>query len=173
MTSDPETLSFTQEGVRLKNFSDCDSVIVDGRRMSSLPLWAHRLNDGHLDFSEHGGNIENGGFCEAYPTLPNEPCSEVNDLDPTDDLKDARLDRESVARHRSQFDNSFRLSADFHHSEGAWHCSWTDPPLENTQRPHLINYQLAIWVYSTINTEITLTERMEKSNWERSRLERL
>jgi hypothetical protein len=173
VTSDPETLSCTQDGVRLESFRDHDSVIVDGHRMSSLPLWTHRLRDGHLDLPEHERSIDKGGFCVAYPALSNEPSSEVNDLDPIDDLKDARQDHESVARHASQFDNSFRLSADFYYYEGAWHCSWTDPPLGNTQRPHLVNYQLSIWVYGTVNSEITLSERMEKSNWERSRLERL
>lgn len=177
LTNDPERRSHADESHSHEHFANGDGVIDHSHRNSSLPLWAHRFGCPQLDPSRHGTAIDIGGFKLANPPPSDHLSAKVNGLNGGDNGTDARLigssaDGPSVAEHQHEVDDPYGLRMNFHLLDETWHHRWSGLSIEHLQHP-TTNYQLGIWVHSTINTEITLTERMEKYNWEGSCLQRL
>ena len=144
---------------------------MDSHRNSSLPSWTHEFGGENFDPSRHERNIDGGTLDLACANACNQ------DRAGFDDLVTSRLSRvlcfaiSSAFRDQHHLEDSCLISRNI--------CSLeelsdqrTDCVDEQTQ-VLLSDYQLGMWLYNTVNSEITFAERMEKSNWEVYCLSRL
>ena len=170
---DWNTLSYTEENLSLSHLSGVENPTVNPCPNDSLPLWAHRYADEHHLLLRYKANIESDRFDEDHPHA-DEHSIEVICADAGDGsrLSAPNLQGVSAANYQSQFNNCSGLSIYPRIREEIQHHPGTGLTPRHLQRP-ISNHQLDTWVYSTLNSEITFTERMEKSNWEPHCLTRL
>jgi hypothetical protein len=170
---DWNALSHTEENFSLGHLSGVENPTVDPCPNESLPLWAHRYGDEHHLPPRYEVNIEGDRFDQGYPHA-DEHSIEVICADAGDDgrLSEPNSQGASAANYQSQFNNCSGLSTYPRIREETQLHPGTGLPPGHLQKP-VFNHRLDIWVYTTLNSEITFTERMEKSNWEPHCLMRL
>ena len=177
LASYPQTAFRTDPSHRLEHCSDDHGVTDQNHRESNLSLWAHRLGLPESDVSHHGRIDGHGGLDLAILPVSDYLTSEVNGLVAGDKgtgtfLIGSLASCPSVAENQHQVYDSYEFSRNLHLLDETFYSRAIYLSVEDLHYSN-ISHQLGIWVYSTVNAEITLTERMEKYNWEGSCLQKL
>jgi hypothetical protein len=172
--TDKGSLFVEGEGVCFPRLSDAGDAKVTASHIRSLQQWAHDTGGFHQLPSNDCATISHEEFDKARPSLSGQNTGVDLFIVNSDEAspRQAYGNDPSSARDQQQIFERKTFSTYTGLQEEPQCQSWTVLTSEHLQAS-FIDYQLGIWAYSTMNTEITLTERMEKANWECSCLERL
>lgn len=161
-------LSDAEASPRLDHLFSGDIASVAPTPDTSLPLWAHRFGDGCFPLSESERQIPDDRLQPYFPPLPGQLNAALKPF-PTDIDVEAHhhshLDEESASTqaqtiHRSEDPISRQLQPSKNRNQPVPTSLTPSPP----QVPFL-DYALGLWLYCTVNADITLAERLEKSDW--------
>jgi len=168
--NDCESLSHAEEILGLDHLVEGETLNTGPHLDANLPLWAHRYGDENPRVPGHEAHLNSGGPCLAFSPLSDGHNGEVNGLGAGDNSNEVIL---------SGPDSHGPVAPNHHHQMNDYHGSSTHSILQGDVQgrpwagvasehlpPPVFDYQLGMWLYSTRNTEITFSERLERTSWE-------